>query len=135
MIAKCLARFTFLALIILIITYLVPSEIQITKLFIMFATHARGTWRLLSPAWLIKMTHLTPINRADGRTSLEKNISFNRNVLLVIKFRCPVCIQLISFCFSMAVFWDVAPCSLIEVYRRFRRAYCLQPFPNISQVR
>jgi hypothetical protein len=25
----------------------------------------------------------------------------------------------------MAVFWDVAPCSLVEVYRRFRGAYCL----------
>jgi hypothetical protein len=23
------------------------------------------------------------------------------------------------------VFWDVAPCSLVEVYRRFRGAYCL----------
>jgi hypothetical protein len=26
---------------------------------------------------------------------------------------------------KMAVFWDVAPCSLVEVYRRFRGAYCL----------
>jgi hypothetical protein len=25
----------------------------------------------------------------------------------------------------MAVFWDVAPCSLVEVYRRFRDACCL----------
>jgi hypothetical protein len=25
----------------------------------------------------------------------------------------------------MAVFWVVAPCSLVEVYRRFRGAYCL----------
>jgi hypothetical protein len=24
----------------------------------------------------------------------------------------------------MAVFWDVAPCSLIYVFRRFRGAYC-----------
>jgi hypothetical protein len=23
------------------------------------------------------------------------------------------------------VFWDVAPCSLVEIYRRFRGAYCL----------
>jgi hypothetical protein len=25
----------------------------------------------------------------------------------------------------MTVFWDVAPCSLVEVYQRFRGAYCL----------
>jgi hypothetical protein len=25
----------------------------------------------------------------------------------------------------MAVFWDVAQCSLVEIYRRFRRPYCL----------
>jgi hypothetical protein len=24
---------------------------------------------------------------------------------------------------KMAVFWDVAPCSLVEVYRRFRGAF------------
>jgi hypothetical protein len=27
---------------------------------------------------------------------------------------------------KMAVFWVVAPCSLVEVYRRFRGACCLQ---------
>jgi hypothetical protein len=26
---------------------------------------------------------------------------------------------------SSSVFWDVAPCSLVEVYRRFRGVYCL----------
>jgi hypothetical protein len=26
---------------------------------------------------------------------------------------------------SMKIFWDVAPCSLVEVYRRFRGACCL----------
>jgi hypothetical protein len=25
---------------------------------------------------------------------------------------------------KMSVFWVMAPCSLVEVYRRFRRAYC-----------
>jgi hypothetical protein len=25
----------------------------------------------------------------------------------------------------MAIFWDVAPCSLVKVYRRFRGACCL----------
>jgi hypothetical protein len=29
------------------------------------------------------------------------------------------------FLLKKAVFWDVAPCSLVEVYRRFRGAYCL----------
>jgi hypothetical protein len=32
----------------------------------------------------------------------------------------------------MTVFWDVAPCSLAEVYRRFRGACCLHT--NISEV-
>jgi hypothetical protein len=31
---------------------------------------------------------------------------------------------------KMAVFWDVAPCSLIGVYRRFRGAYCLSSRPD-----
>jgi hypothetical protein len=26
---------------------------------------------------------------------------------------------------KMAVFWDVAPCSLVDIDRRFRCAYCL----------
>jgi hypothetical protein len=26
----------------------------------------------------------------------------------------------------MAVFWVVAPCSLVEVYQRFRDAFCLR---------
>jgi len=26
---------------------------------------------------------------------------------------------------KMAVFWDVAPCILVDTYRRFRGAYCL----------
>jgi hypothetical protein len=26
---------------------------------------------------------------------------------------------------KMAVFWVVAPCGLVEVYRRFRGLYCL----------
>jgi hypothetical protein len=30
-----------------------------------------------------------------------------------------------TFIRKTTVFWDVAPCSLIEVYRRFRGAYCL----------
>jgi hypothetical protein len=25
----------------------------------------------------------------------------------------------------MAAFWDIAPCSVVEVDRRFKRAYCL----------
>jgi hypothetical protein len=27
---------------------------------------------------------------------------------------------------KMVVFWDVTPCSLVDVNRRFRGAYCLQ---------
>jgi hypothetical protein len=29
----------------------------------------------------------------------------------------------------MTVFWDGAPCSLVEIYRRFRGAYCLRHRP------
>jgi hypothetical protein len=25
---------------------------------------------------------------------------------------------------KVAIFWDVAPCSLVEIYRRFSDAYC-----------
>jgi hypothetical protein len=28
---------------------------------------------------------------------------------------------------KMAVFWDIAPCSLVDNDRGFRRAYCLTP--------
>jgi hypothetical protein len=31
---------------------------------------------------------------------------------------------LTAACMKMAVFWDVAPCGLVEVYRRFRGACC-----------
>jgi hypothetical protein len=27
---------------------------------------------------------------------------------------------------NMTAFWDIVPCSLVEVYRRFRGAYCLR---------
>jgi hypothetical protein len=27
---------------------------------------------------------------------------------------------------NMTVFWDVVPCSLVEIDRRFRGAYCIQ---------
>jgi hypothetical protein len=25
----------------------------------------------------------------------------------------------------MTAFWDISPCSIVEIYRRFRGAYCL----------
>jgi hypothetical protein len=30
-----------------------------------------------------------------------------------------------GFCYEMTVFYDVAPCSLVEIDLRFRGAYCL----------
>jgi hypothetical protein len=30
-----------------------------------------------------------------------------------------------TFCMKMTALWDTAPCSLVEVDRRFRDAYCL----------
>jgi hypothetical protein len=35
-------------------------------------------------------------------------------------------------CNEMAVFWVVAPCSLAEVYRRFRGACCLHHQDDVS---
>jgi hypothetical protein len=38
---------------------------------------------------------------------------------------------------NMAVFWVAAPCSLVQVYRRFRGAWCLnhhRPDDDISEV-
>jgi hypothetical protein len=32
---------------------------------------------------------------------------------------------LTAACMKMIVFWDVAPCSLVDSDRRFRVAYCL----------
>jgi hypothetical protein len=34
---------------------------------------------------------------------------------------------------KLRALWDTAPCSLIEVDRRFRYAYCLQPLGVSSQ--
>jgi hypothetical protein len=31
---------------------------------------------------------------------------------------------------KMIVFWDTAPCSLVEIDRRFRDAYCLHHRPD-----
>jgi hypothetical protein len=31
---------------------------------------------------------------------------------------------------KMIAFWDIAPCSLVEVDRRFRGAYCLRHCPD-----
>jgi hypothetical protein len=36
---------------------------------------------------------------------------------------------------KMAVFWDVAPCSLVEVYQRFRGACCLHQHSSPWQWR
>jgi hypothetical protein len=33
--------------------------------------------------------------------------------------------RLLSLSMDMAVFWDVATCSLVEIDRRFKGAYCL----------
>jgi hypothetical protein len=35
---------------------------------------------------------------------------------------------------KMTPFWDIAPCSLVEVGRRFRGAYCLQYCPDVRRT-
>jgi hypothetical protein len=37
---------------------------------------------------------------------------------------------LAAVCTKMAVFWVVAPCSLVEVYQRFTGPYCLHHRPD-----
>jgi hypothetical protein len=48
--------------------------------------------------------------------------SLSKNILLVILFHE---ILKLFLPVKMTVLWDIAPCSLVEVYRRFRGAYCL----------
>jgi hypothetical protein len=50
----------------------------------------------------------------------EKKILFESEVLREMRFEVLTAARM-----KMTVFWDVAPCSLIEVYRRFRGACCL----------
>jgi hypothetical protein len=40
------------------------------------------------------------------------------------EYSCFVTFQFLKAASMKSVFWDVAPCSLVEVYRRFRGAYC-----------
>jgi hypothetical protein len=35
---------------------------------------------------------------------------------------------------KMAVFWDIAPCSLVKIDRRFKGAYCLHHQVNFYQT-
>jgi hypothetical protein len=35
-----------------------------------------------------------------------------------------------AYMFKLTVFWDVAPCSLVDIYRRFRGACCPHPSPD-----
>jgi hypothetical protein len=41
----------------------------------------------------------------------------------------------ISFSTKMAAFWDVTPCSLVEVYQRFRGTCCLHHQGDDADVR
>jgi hypothetical protein len=50
----------------------------------------------------------------------------------VLSYRKTICLQQMLFCVKCQVlkaastdFWDTAPCSIVEVYRRFRFVYCL----------
>jgi hypothetical protein len=33
-------------------------------------------------------------------------------------------------CLKMTVFWDIVPCSITEICRRFRDAYCPRHYPG-----
>jgi hypothetical protein len=35
---------------------------------------------------------------------------------------------------KMAIFWDVAPCSLINIHQRFREAYCRHHQGDVETV-
>jgi hypothetical protein len=47
-------------------------------------------------------------------------VIYNANIICRVRFQ-----VLMAASIKMAVFWVVAPCSLVEVYRRFRGASCL----------
>jgi hypothetical protein len=67
-------------------------------------------------SWL----HFNTLN--DGFSPENNNIECNTPSIKPFRF-----IFLSKFCrvhLKMTVFWDVAPCRLVEVYRRFRGAYC-----------
>jgi hypothetical protein len=51
---------------------------------------------------------------------------YDKPYIYLFYANCKQLIQLLSVCLSMiTALWDVAPCSLVEVHRRFRGAYCL----------
>jgi hypothetical protein len=59
----------------------------------------------------------TPETSCTSNVSqIVDNIKHNINL---VRFR------VLTASMKMTVFWDVAPCSLIEIYRRYRDAYCL----------
>jgi DNA gyrase inhibitor GyrI len=48
--------------------------------------------------------------------NVEMDALFNKDPKTILNEQCVK---------KIAIFWDVAPCSLVEVYRRFRGACCL----------
>jgi hypothetical protein len=57
---------------------------------------------------------------------MENNYWSSRGVDLLMNYCNFVRFQVLTAASTkMAVFWDVAPCSLVEVYRLFRGACCL----------
>jgi hypothetical protein len=62
---------------------------------------------------MLKPTHITTV-QFETLTDL---VPSGGQVLLLLKF---------------TAFWHIAPCSLIEVYRRFNGAYCLHQGEDVG---
>jgi hypothetical protein len=60
-----------------------------------------------------------PLGATVDKASLN-NLRRNKNMLLIGRFQ-----VLTAASMKITVFWDVAPCSLVEVYRRCRGTCCL----------
>jgi hypothetical protein len=78
-----------------------------------------GIWNIRAPAHC-------PNNMKYGThfyflTKLSKPVRSSDNTYHEVRFQ-----VLAETNMKMIVFWDVGPCSLVEVYRRFRGTCCLQ---------
>jgi hypothetical protein len=55
---------------------------------------------------------------------INSKVSVFKTVLFLVGFEVLTAVSM-----KMAVFWVVAPCSLVEVYQRFRGPCCLHSLP------
>jgi hypothetical protein len=69
-----------------------------------------------------RLSLASPVRLNSGSLALHRYSAHTSRQSKVASMRFQV---LTATNMRMAVFWDVAPCSLVEVDRRFRGTYCL----------